>query len=136
MPHYRQRERRKHQQRWCAALAHCLAGTRRTLGLTSDQIIPDLVLRGEAEHHFAPPGLAAPSQWFGLRLMRMADSDAELDDLLAHLRASRLGPVPWGVNAGAKSPHRSRRAPHDLGVTTTSDSLDARSQISHSYREP
>jgi hypothetical protein len=121
MPHYRQRERKRHQRRWRAALQSALHDVRREINLVGDEAIPDVVLLTEAEHHFLPPGLLAPTQWFGLRLLGLGDGEAERAELAGRLGLLRGGPVPWGVTSDARSSHRSRRASRDVEMVSRHD---------------
>lgn len=110
MPHYRRRERKRNRHRWRAALPSALHDVRQEMGLSGDEVIADAVLLTEAEHHFSPAGLMAPTQWFGLRLIGLGDGEAERAELVLRLRLLRGGPEPWGVTSDARTPHRSRRA--------------------------
>lgn len=121
MPHYRRRERKRHQHRWRGALQSTLRDVRREMNLSGDEVIADVVLLTEAEHHFRPPGLLPPTQWFGLRLMGLGDSEGERAALAVRLSLLRGGPVPWAVTSDARSPHRSRRASQDVELASRRD---------------
>lgn len=126
MPHYRRRERERHQQRWRDALQSALKDVRRVLALSGDEVIVDAVLLMEAEHLFLPPGLLPPTQWFGFRLLGLGDTGTERAELVGRLQLLRGGPVPWGVTSDARSPHRSRRASQDVELASRRDTEECR----------
>lgn len=108
MPYYRRRERRRRLGKWDAALRRNLASVRAQIGLEPDAVIDDAALVAEARQRIGNWNIRAAEQWFGWRLIGMAESEPEQDRLLGDL-TSLPHVVPWGLMHGTDSPQRSRR---------------------------
>jgi hypothetical protein len=110
MPYYRRHERRKAQRRWDQQLTLTLGEVRVTAELQSDEVLPDAVLVAEAAHYVPAdrPSVNAARQWFGWRLIGMADSDKEREGLALRV-LDQPARVPWGLMHGTSTPQRSRR---------------------------
>lgn len=108
MPYYRRRERKRRLRLWDDALRQTIGSVRTQIGLEPDELISDATLLQEARSQALDMNLRAAEQWFGWRLMGMANSTDEQAELAA--RFVRL-PVlaPWGLSRGTDSPQRSRR---------------------------
>jgi hypothetical protein len=124
----RDKARERRRRMWEEAKRCELTVARDRIGLGADEAIPDAVLLGEVDGYlpvhdprrWEPDYRLEPRhQWFGFRLMGLADTEHERIALACRLRAIRSGTTPIGLGPGgpprhspAKGRRRNRRRLH------------------------
>jgi hypothetical protein len=112
------RKRKRHI--WEDVKRELLRRARQRIGLGPDEIIPDAALLAEVDHYLpVHTGFGEPNyyseprhQWFGFRLIGLADSESERDALARRLRTIHSGRSRWGLGPGSaprRSPAAARR---------------------------
>lgn len=110
----RDKAKRRRRAAWEVAKRRELSHVRERIGLGPDATIPDEVLLAEVDGYIpVPTGTWEPNylleprrQWFGFRLLRLADTEDERNALARRLSTIRSGRMPLGMGPG-RAPRRS-----------------------------
>jgi hypothetical protein len=116
----RDRKRRRSRAAWEVAKRRELGRARKRIGLDPDETIPDDVLLAEVDGYLPPHTrtwepdyrLEPRHQWFGFRLIGIADTEPERNCLAQRVLAIRSGRMPLGLGPGGaprRSPAMGRR---------------------------